>query len=75
MKIEDIVSDFGNMSDAELEELIKSTRTRRVTSKAVTVTKRPTKEKEQTKERAIAALENLGEEQLKLIQSLLGGKK
>jgi hypothetical protein len=71
MQITDIIKDFSEMTEAELEEVIRNTRRSRTTAKAITLKKRPTKDTEKAKEDIEAALSKMKPEQLELLKKLM----
>ena len=70
MKITDIIPDFATLSDTQLEELIRSTRRSRTTSKQVTISKRPTKVADKSKDDVAKVLGSMNKEQLELLKKL-----
>jgi hypothetical protein len=71
MKLTDIIPDFSTMSQEKLEEVIRNTRRSRTTTKAVTLTKRPTKTAESNKKDVSSAIAKMSPEQLELLKKLL----
>lgn len=71
MKITDIIPDFSNLSDAEVENLIRQTRKSRTTTKEVTLSKRPTKEADKSGSDVAKQLAKLNPEQLALLKKAL----
>lgn len=71
MKITDIIPDFSNLSDAEVENLIRQTRKSRTTTKEITLSKRPTKEADKSGSDVAKQLKKLNPEQLALLKKAL----
>lgn len=70
MDINDIIPDFSKLSQAEIEEVIRTTRRSRTTKKEVTLAKRPTKVAAKAKDKVASEVLNMSDDQMAMLKKL-----